>query len=304
MEKNIKSVDFSMMPKTSDMVKFSDRIVMYDNLDKPLKDVENNDFKTFIDGLPKMITFALILVCVEGNIEIDCNLRRLNATKGGLAVLVPGTIVKRLNIDPESRLIVMAVPDQEYAPAASFQNATYAQKNFTSPIALQLEEPILKSGIDSYLQLKNAILTMGEKVTDDLVKAYILVMAGIAAVNLQKWMIEHPEDKKRSKEKIFNDFLTNVEKEHRTYREVSHYAESADLSPKYFAKVIWEASGKRPLDWIRDCVILDAKAMLKTGEYSIGQICEILNFRPQSLFNRYFKDATGLTPMQYAKGKQ
>lgn len=285
------------------MVKFSDRIVMYDNLDKPLKEVGNSSFQSFIDGLPTMITFALILLCVEGEIEIDCNLRRLNAKKGGLVVLVPGTIVKHLNISPESRLIVLAVPDQEYAPAASFQNATYAQKNFTSPISLQLEENVVRSGIDSYLQLRNAIVTMGEKVTDDLVKAYILVMAGIAAVNLQKWMIEHPEDKKRSKEKILNDFLTNVEKEHRQYREVNHYAQAAGLSPKYFAKVIWETSGKRPLDWIRECVILDAKAMLKSGEYSIGQICEQLNFKPQSLFNRYFKDATGLTPMQYAKGK-
>lgn len=303
MEKNIKSMAFSMMPETSDTVRFSDRIVLYDNLDKPLKEVDSRLYMPLIDGLPTMITFALILLCVEGEVEIDCNLRHLSARDGGLVVLVPGTLVKHLSMAPNCRMIVMAVPDQEYAPSSSFQNATYAQKNFTSPISLQLEDNVLKSGIESYLQLKNAILTMGEKVTDDLVKAYILVMAGIAAVNLQKWMIEHPEEKKRSKEKILNDFLSEVEKDHRKYRDVSHYANVAGLSPKYFAKVIWEASGKRPLEWIRECVILDAKAMLKTGEHSIGQICEVLNFRPQSLFNRYFKDATGLTPMQYAKGK-
>lgn len=301
MDKNILSIDFEMMPKTSGMVRFSDRIVLYDNIGKPMTETINADILQFVGNLPKRLTFTIIIVCIDGRVEIDCNTRKLSAEAGGLLVLVPGTIAERIDIDMSSHLVVMAVPDQEYAPASSFQNATFSQKNFTSPISVCLDDDVLRIGIDSYLQLKNAIVSMGDKVTDDLVKAYILVMAGLAAVHIQKWTIEHPESKKRSKEKVLNNFLTNVEREHREFREVNYYAAKEGLSPKYFSKIIFEASGKRPLDWIRDSVILDAKEMIKSGDYTIGKICEILNFKPQSLFNKYFKDATGMTPLQYGR---
>lgn len=301
MEEEVKKLDFGMMPKVEGMVTFADRIIMYDNLDRPMDEAMNDDVRRFISDLPKRVTFAIVILCVEGYVEINCNLRHMEARRGGLIVIVPGTIAESLYVDPSSHLIVLSVPDQEYAPSSSFENATYAQSNFTSPISTQLDESVLKSGIDIYSQLKNTIRTMGDKVTDDLVKAYILVMAGIAALSLQKWVVDHPSDKKKSREKVLDDFLYTLDKDHREHREVSYYAGKAGLSPKYFAKLIQEVSGKRPLEWIRDCVILDAKAMIKSREYSIGQICEILNFRPQSMFNRYFKDATGMAPLQYAK---
>lgn len=290
-----------MLPSVESMVSYSDQLVLYDNLNTPLLSTLTSEIESFIGDLPKRIDFAIILLCVKGRIEIDCNLRNLVAGPKGLLVLVPGTIAERIYIDPDSTLIVLSVPDQNYAPESSFQNATYVQRNFTSPIAIELDDEVFHSGIESYKQLKNAIVTMGDKMSDDLVKAYIMVMAGLAAVNLQKWMIAHPQGAKPSKEQVLKQFLTNVEEYHREHRDVSFYADKAGLSPKYFAKIIHASSMKHPLDWIKSYVILDAKSMLKSGEFSIGDICEALHFASRAQFNRYFKDSVGLSPMEYAK---
>lgn len=301
MPNSINETDFGMLPKSDTMVAYKDRIVLYDNLDRPLSSVFNDEIKAFITLLPKRIDFTVVVLCVEGEVEIACNLRTLKAGPGGLIVVVPGTIGESIRIAPETHMIVLAVPDQDYAPDNSFQNATYSQKNFTAPICLQLDDEVLKSGIESYRQLKHTILTMGDQLTDDLVKAYIMVLAGLAAVNLQKWMISNPEDKIPPKELLLKKFLSNVEEHYKEHRAVSYYAGLADMEPKYFAKVIYATSGKRPLEWIKEHVILDAKSMLKSREYTITQICDALHFGSQAHFNRYFKEATGMSPLQYVK---
>lgn len=305
MTKKIKDVTFDMMPFAHSMVTYADALVLYDNLDMPISQVMTPMVMEFLSDLPKRIDFTVVLLCVKGHIEVDYNLQQLRAGEGDLLILVPGTIAERLEFDPNSTIICLSVPDQELAPGSSSLNAVYVQKNFTSPMCLHLDHDVLHSGIESYQQLKRTLLTMGDKVNSDLVKAYIMVMAGLAAVNFQKYLIAHPEDKKNTKERVLKQFLTDIEEHHREHRDVAFYAQKAGLSPKYFAKIIHTTSQRHPLDWIKGYVILDAKSLLKSRQYSIGQICEMLNFPPGGAqFNRYFKEATGLSPTEYARSSK
>lgn len=301
MSKEVKDTDFGMLPKADTMVAYKDKIILYDNIGKPLSSIITDEIDAFMTLMPKKIDFTVVVLCTKGHIEIGCNLRVFSIGPGGLIVAVPGTIGESIKIDPDSEMIVLAVPDQDYAPDNSFQNATYAQKNFAVPVCLQLDDAVLKNGIDNYMQLKNTIITMGDKLTDDLVKAYIMILAGLAAVNLQKWMIDNPDDKLPKKELTVKKFLENIDSYSKEHRDVAFYAQLAGMKPKYFAKLIYDTTGKRPLDWIKQRVILDAKSMLKSREYSIAQVCEILHFPLRAHFNRYFKEATGMTPNDYLK---
>ena len=82
-------------------------------------------------------------------------------------------------------------------------------------------------------------------------------------------------------------------------REVSYYADKLCITPKYLGVVVSQVSKRRPLDWIRDYVILDAKAMLLTREYSIQQISQMLNFPNPSFFSKYFREAVGYSPSKF-----
>ncbi len=73
------------------------------------------------------------------------------------------------------------------------------------------------------------------------------------------------------------------------------------LSPKYFAQMIYKESGKHAKDWIRDFVIKDAKAMLKSGNYTVQEVSETLHFANQSFFGKYFKDAVGCSRLPRRK---
>lgn len=62
-------------------------------------------------------------------------------------------------------------------------------------------------------------------------------------------------------------------------------------------------SGRRPVEWIRDYVMLDAKALLKSGKYTVQQVSDMLNFPNQSFFGTYFKKESGVSPKAYMSGK-
>jgi AraC-like DNA-binding protein len=63
-----------------------------------------------------------------------------------------------------------------------------------------------------------------------------------------------------------------------------------------------ENSGLSASDWIENHVILEAKALLKSGNMTIQEISYELNFPSQSFFGKYFKRIVGISPSEY-KGK-
>ena len=82
-------------------------------------------------------------------------------------------------------------------------------------------------------------------------------------------------------------------------RSIGFYAERLCLTPKYLSQVVHAVSGRHAGEWIRDYVILEAKALLKSGQYTTQQVADMLNFPNQSFFGVYFKKAVGCSPKAY-----
>ena len=100
-------------------------------------------------------------------------------------------------------------------------------------------------------------------------------------------------------EQIFHDYIALVRKNYKQHREVNYYAEQLFITPKYLGKIIKEYSGRKPGDLIRDYVILEAKAMLRTKQYTVNQVADALNFPTSSFFCRYFRQVVGTSPMKF-----
>ncbi|MBO5978972.1 MAG: AraC family transcriptional regulator [Bacteroidales bacterium] len=71
------------------------------------------------------------------------------------------------------------------------------------------------------------------------------------------------------------------------------------MSPKYLSKLIKEVSGKSAPEWINAYVMLEDKHLLKYTDISIKEIVFKLNFSNQTVFYKYFKAHTGMTPTEY-----
>ena len=103
------------------------------------------------------------------------------------------------------------------------------------------------------------------------------------------------------KMEIYHRFVTQVKENFKEHRDVEFYASSLCLSTGHLSRIIKAISGKTVGGWIRDYVILEAKVMLQTSDFTISQISDYLNFPNPSFFSKYFRETTGITPGQYRK---
>lgn len=98
---------------------------------------------------------------------------------------------------------------------------------------------------------------------------------------------------------LFEKFKEILEKDFIKHRSPAYYADHLNVTRKYLSEVIKNNSGKTTREWIDDMVILEAKVLLHNKSLTINQISETLHFSNQSVFGKFFKNQTGLSPLEY-----
>jgi AraC family transcriptional activator of pobA len=100
---------------------------------------------------------------------------------------------------------------------------------------------------------------------------------------------------------LFARFRQLLTKEYLRQRSVGYYADQLNVTPKYLSEVIKKHTGRTAGDWIDEAVTLEAKVLLQNTSLTVAQVSDILNFSDQSVFGKFFKANTGLTPLDYRK---
>ncbi|MDO7905522.1 helix-turn-helix domain-containing protein [Paenibacillus sp. JX-17] len=78
--------------------------------------------------------------------------------------------------------------------------------------------------------------------------------------------------------------------------------EATGLHPGYLSRRFKKEVGTGLTDYIRQERVEEAKRLLRLSDYSLSDICSLLNFNDQSYFTKAFKKVTGITPGQYRSG--
>lgn len=84
-------------------------------------------------------------------------------------------------------------------------------------------------------------------------------------------------------------------------RSLGFYAQQLSVTPKYLSAVIKKQTGRTAAEWIDEAVILESKVLLQKKSLTISQISNCLNFSDQSVFGKFFKAQTGISPLEYRK---
>ncbi len=98
---------------------------------------------------------------------------------------------------------------------------------------------------------------------------------------------------------IVKRLVQQIVKHYAIHRSPAFYAELLQISPQHLSATVSRVTGRKVTDIIGQMVIVDAQTKLRTTELSIHDIAEALNFPDMSVFGKYFKRYTGLSPRQY-----
>ena len=98
---------------------------------------------------------------------------------------------------------------------------------------------------------------------------------------------------------IFDHFLGLLSSEPVKRQQVSYYAAQLNITPKYLSTVCKRVSGKSPMRWITESVMDEVYDMLRNTNLSVKEISHRMRFPNSSFFGQYFREQTGMTPLEY-----
>ena len=264
-----------------------------------------------LDASSKLIQYPcrvdgyVAIFCIKGNLDVEINLKKFTVGKNTLLINVPGNIfhISSHSADAVHLLVVAMSKDFFSSVNIDFNKLFNESMNLLSDPCIVLDRReviLLKQYMSLGTNLMNAGLGNTKEIIGSLIASVFFLFSSIWSKHLHEATVRKPVKSTRAN-LVFDDFLHLVTEYHNTQRGVGFYAEKLFLTPKYLSKIVKSVSGVSAPDWINSFVILEAKNMLKYSDLTISEIVYKLNFTSQSVFYKFFKGQTGMTPSEYRK---
>ena len=273
------------------------------------KRVEKSEAMLAMLKYPVRFDGYMIFFLRKGHFTIDLNLNTYEVKPNSLLMNVPGNIIKLSSYDEDhigDAELYFVLASREFMSGIRFD----FNKLFQESLTLWKNPCITLTEEDQALAQEYFTLARNVILSKQLNKKEILgsLVTSFTYVTMDVWTRELNESRKTESpssarmNQLFERFLSLVTEYHNTERGMAFYAEKLCLTPKYLSKLVKEASGQSGPAWIDSFVILEAKNMLKYSDKTIKEIVYALHFPNQSVFYKFFKAHTDMTPSEYRKG--
>ena len=257
---------------------------------------------------PVRVDAFLIAICLGGKVRLSVNMNEFTLEKDQIALLAPGFIGQVLEMDAtlvrQSHYVIIGMSRRYHASLHLDLNRIFsdgtALANCPCAALTEAEKDISVRYLELMAVVLRSELPNKHEAVASLISSLLYLTEGVFTRHKETTPRREAERPERAKE-VFNKFIRLLADNHTQERSVGFYAGRLFLSPKYFSKLIKEASGRSAPEWIDSYVILEAKNYLKYSDLSIKQIVYRLHFADQPTFTKYFKSHTGLTPAQFRK---
>lgn len=292
-------ITFAMMKDQKHKLMLDDFLYLNDNLKAEHPIAEADELKKSEQLMPMKFMFTLVVICKRGHLDIEVNLMEMHAEENDVVLITPGSIIGFVRPSADVQLLMMGFGDDADTNALNFASASM-RKFFIRPALFHGNSSDMDEVTQIYKLMRHTIQKQSNKeYIREAILHYLGALTCIFKMEQDRFVKEQNYQKPTRQEEILLDFIHEVHDGCKEHRELKYYADRLCLSPSYLAHVVSETSGRHASEWIKDAVILEAKAMLKTSGCTVQQVSLALNFPNQSFFGKYFKSAVGVSPRMY-----
>ena len=275
-------------------------------------------FSHFIPGESALDYFSspvrfdgiLFVLCLKGKLEVEINLQQIELCSNSLLCLGPDKIISSKQTDFNDFEAYFLFMSPQFLRDINIDmnvmnniGRMASLKSSRQPVlSLSDEESQL---LQKYMELLhyNTIKNSDELYINNISRNIIASLIYQIFQFGEKYMPqERVEERPLSRRANYvQEFMRLMHENYRQERSVGFYAEKLFISPKYLSLIIKEMTGRSAAEWIDECVILEAKNLLRYSGKNIQQVAYELNFTNQSSFGKYFKHLTGMSPSQFQR---
>lgn len=219
-------------------------------------------------------------------------------------------IIEGMEYNLKAPCLAVVMPNQTYSLLETSDNlelrAIIMSNNFTLNLMssnlnnMILENPVIdiSSNIISFNTYYNVLLhtVRSSFKSSHLESAKHLTMS---MLYFYARKLEHLEKDKKKREIVFDRFCDDVRKFYKTNRSIPFYSGRLAVSSKYLNDIVKEKTGITANEYIDRQTIIECKALLSSTDMSILKISLMMHFPSYSVFGKFFKRMTGITPTEY-----
>lgn len=252
---------------------------------------------------PLKSDFFRVAICRRGFVTVDCGLETFTHQRNTIHFNFPSQLFSLYNKSEDmfayyilftEQFIESLLPLKEIQgqfPFLDYGGVPFFQ--LTESEALEIEELFFK--IDNEIKRKDSNIKQS-------IQLYINLVLIAANRSYQRQKLARKVEP-QTDSTVVTRYKKLVSRFFMTKRHVNDYADMMSISANHLGKLLKEQTGKTAGSFINDMLLMESKALLRHTELSIAEIAYQLDFTDPSHFNKFFKKATGITPLQYRNKK-
>ena len=248
-----------------------------------------------------VINYGMIIIRQNGMASLRVNFSEWELKPGAVITLFPNDVI----IITEKSDDFLA-DTLKYSASLLREASLQLEQTVYSQLKLdrcRTESSTLTSIINNMFSLLKIYFDQPECICLD---QLVLLQLKAFFLGFYDYLYRNPKERKeeeaspRTKE-IFNAFMMELENRFKESRDVFYYADLLHITPKNLNTITQRVTGHTAKTLINQYVILQIKLSLNSEQKSAKEIAWDYNFSDLSFFCRYFKQHTGMTPMQFIK---
>ena len=245
---------------------------------------------------PRMVDMSTFVLLDKGESKILIDMKEYSLKAPCLAVIMPDQIYQLIekSEDISFRAIVMS---KEFTMDLFQHNGNPGELRHLINLNPVLDLADDKVSFDTYYKIllntisspfKRFRLQSVKHLTISMLYHYVRKLKTAAEISTKADM-------------LYGRFCEDVRTYYRTNRTLPFYAGRLGIGISLLTRIVKSKEGKTAAEYIDDMTLIECKALLNSTEMSVQQISRALNFVSPSVFGKFFKRMTGMSPSDYRR---
>ena len=245
---------------------------------------------------------GLIVICTEGIVQFDYDGQQIRLHKDDLFLYMSHSVVTNFmsSSDFNCRQIWFSRGElwniNKYGEV-SLSDLPYLKRH---PI-MHLTDDDVKL-LDDYFQLLCRRMRDSSPVLySNIVRSLVSTMMLEILSMMRRQEPENTVTTDVHRQRLANEFMRLVEQSDGRIRKVDDFANQLNITPKYLSTLLKETMNRRPSEMIHFYTLKAIEHRLRYTDMTMQQIAIDLDFANASFFGKYFKDRTGMSPLEFRR---
>jgi len=278
-------------------------IILYDNMD-PGQSLHSESKDDLIGVQIHLKSITVFFFCLGGTAVVKENSKVHTLQRGDVIMSVGGYVSELAEISDDLKFMYIAMENGFSHPEKSVFQMTELMQKLSHDPTCHLEEEELQECITLYRGMKKR-LAPGHvyPLLTEIIQYYSLTVTMMVFCaklrqkednKVSKWEFSRKQD-------LYRRFMDELTATGGTERGMAYYADKLCVTQRYLSRVVKEVSGKFASEHIDSFVIDKARQLLSSHKHTVLQVSEMLGFSSHTVFTKYFRKQTGMTPSEFQK---